>query len=59
MCTAIKEMMEDSRMEGKLGGFIEALQLLGQPKESIIVKVSEKFGLTLQAATENVEKYLK
>ena len=63
MCTAIKEMMEDSRMEGllegKLGGFVEALQLVGQTKEAIISKVSEEFGLDLQEATENVEKYLK
>ncbi len=55
MCTAIKEMMEDSRMSG----FIEALQLVGQTKEAIISKVSGEFGLDLQEATENVEKYLK
>ena len=50
MCTAIKELMKDSEVDG----FIKALQTMGQNDDDIIAKLCEHFDITSEDAHERI-----
>jgi len=70
MCTAIREMLEESelkgltegraegRAEGKMEGFIIALNTLHLSSSATIEKLCENFDLTPEEAAKEVKKYI-
>lgn len=52
MCTAIRELMEDSKLEG----FIKALQTVGQSPEQIVEKLCDNFDITPEDARKQLEQ---
>lgn len=59
MCKAIREMLEDERLEGSLQALIETCQEFGATREETLSKVLDKFELTEEKALEYVTKYWK
>lgn len=60
MCSALQELVDKSRLEGRLEGLINSIALckeFGCSQELTIEKILSKFSLTKEEAEEYVKKY--